>query len=316
MIFAIVGTTVAPWQLFFQQSNVVDKRITPRWLDYEKADTVLGAIVVVVGAAAIMMAAASAFSGTRDFGHFSSALEVAQGLARNLHPGVGAFFALLLLDASIVGASAVTLATSYAFGDVFGVRQSLNRRIGEAKTFYGSYTAMVLLAASVVLIPNAPLGIITTAVQVLAGILLPSATVFALLLCNDSEVLGPWINRPWLNVVAVLIVGVLLALSVILVLTTVFPSINVEVLVIVLAVFVLAGTAASGAWGLQEQMRLSGRPVMSREERVNWRMPALALLQRPKWSPVRRVAIVTLSGYLVFAILMLVVRAVQLAIAR
>src|SRR5438132_4914700 len=120
-----------------------------------------------------------------DFGHFSSGLEVAQGLARNLHPGVGAIFALLLLDASIVGASAVTLATSYAFGDVFGVRQSLNRRIGEAKTFYGSYTAMVLLAASVVLIPNAPLGLITTAVQVLAGILLPSATVFALLLCND-----------------------------------------------------------------------------------------------------------------------------------
>jgi hypothetical protein len=56
--------------------------------------------------------------------------------------------------------------------------------------------------------------------------------------------------------------------------------------------------------------------VMSREERVNWRMPALVLLQRPKWSPVRRVAIITLSGYLVFAILMLVVRAVQLAIAR
>src|SRR6266702_4381861 len=262
MIFAIVGTTVAPWQLFFQQSNCVDKRITPRWLDYEKADTALGAVVVVVGA------------------------------------------------------SAVTLATSYAFGDIFGVRQSLNRRISEARTFYGSFTAMVALAAGLVLIPGAPLGIITTAVQVLAGILLPSATVFALLLCNDSEVLGPWINKPWLNVLAVLIVGVLLALSVILVLTTVFPSINVEVLAIVLGAFVLAGTTASGVWGLQEQKRLSGRPVMSREERVNWRMPALALLQRPKWSPVRRVAIITLSGYLVFAILMLVVRAVQLAIAR
>src|SRR5438034_676194 len=223
MIFAIVGTTVAPWQLFFQQSNCVDKRITPRWLDYEKADTALGAVVVVVGAAAIIVARASAFTGTSAFGHFTDAL---------------------------------------------------------------------------------------------GGILLPSATVFALLLCNDAEVLGPWINKPWLNVVAVLIVGVLLALSVILVLTTVFPSINVEVLAIVLAVFVLAGTAASSAWGLQEQKRLSGRRVMSREERVIWRMPALALLQRPKWSPVRRVAIVTLSGYLVFAILMLIVRAVQLAIAR
>jgi Mn2+/Fe2+ NRAMP family transporter len=316
MIFAIVGTTVAPWQLFFQQSNCVDKRITPRWLDYEKADTALGAVVVVVGAAAIIIASASAFTGTSGFGHFTDALGVAQGLARHLSAAVGAIFALLLLDASIVGASAVTLATSYAFGDIFGVRQSLNRRITEARTFYGSFSAMVALAAGLVLIPGAPLGIITTAVQVLAGILLPSATVFALLLCNDSEVLGPWINKPWLNVVAVMIVGVLLALSVILVLTTVFPSINVEVLAIVLGVFVLAGTAVSGMWGVQEQKRLSGRPAMSREERVNWRMPALVLLQRPKWSPVRRIAMITLSGYLVLAILMLVVRAVQLAIAR
>src|SRR5437867_5543039 len=316
LIVAVVGTTVAPWQLFFQQSNCVDKRITPRWLDYEKADTALGAVVVVVGAAAIIVASASACTGTSSFGQFTAALGVAQGIGKHIGPGIGAIFALLLLDASIVGASAVTLATSYAFGDIFGVRQSLNRRIGEARTFYGSFTAMVALAAGLVLIPGAPLGIITTAVQVLAGILLPSATVFALLLCNDSEVLGPWINKPWLNVVAVSIVGVLLALSVILVLTTVFPSINVEVLASVLGVFVLAGTAASGVWGVQEQKRLSGRPVMSREERVNWRMPALALLQRPKWSPVRRVAIVTLSGYLVFAILMLVVRAVQLAIAR
>src|SRR5229473_3274332 len=69
LIFAIVGTTVAPWQLYFQQSNVVDKRITPRWLEYEKADTVVGAVIVVIGAAAIMMATASAFTGSSDFGH-------------------------------------------------------------------------------------------------------------------------------------------------------------------------------------------------------------------------------------------------------
>src|SRR6267143_564218 len=108
LIIAIVGTTVAPWQMFFQQSNVVDKRITPRWLDYEKADTALGSVVVVVGAAAIIVASASAFTGTSEFGHFTDALGVAQGLGRHLSPAVGAIFALLLLDASIVGASAVT----------------------------------------------------------------------------------------------------------------------------------------------------------------------------------------------------------------
>src|SRR6266851_380936 len=139
LIIAIVGTTVAPWQLFFQQSNVIDKRITPRWLDYEKADTALGAFVVVIGAACIMMASASAFAGTADFGHFDNALTLASGMAGHINPIVGSIFALLLFDASIVGASAVTLATSYAFGDIFGLRHSLHRGVREAKLFYGSY---------------------------------------------------------------------------------------------------------------------------------------------------------------------------------
>ena len=316
LIFAIVGTTVAPWQLYFQQSNVVDKRITPRWLEYEKADTVLGAVIVVIGAAAIMMATASAFRGTNDFSHFTDALGVARGLATHIGPSVGAIFALLLLDASIVGASAVTLTTSYAFGDVFGIRQSLHRRVSEAKTFYGTYAAMVALAASVVLIPGTPVGLLTTAVQVLAGILLPAATVFALLLCNDAAVLGPWVNQPWLNVIAVFIVGVLLALSTILVITTVFTTIDVVRLALVLGVFVVAGTIAVGVFSLRGRPPVEAYTKMSREERQGWRMPALALLERPPWSPVRRVAIVALSAYLVLAIVMLAVKAVELAVAR
>ena len=86
LIVAVIGTTVAPWQLFFQQSNVIDKRITPRWLEYEKADTVIGAFVVVIGAAAIMMATASAFSGTAEFGHYQDALHVARGLHMHISP--------------------------------------------------------------------------------------------------------------------------------------------------------------------------------------------------------------------------------------
>ena len=316
LIIAIVGTTVAPWQLFFQQSNVIDKRITPRWLDYEKADTVLGAFVVVVGAGAIMIAAASAFTGSRDFGHFTSALGIASGLSHHIGSSVGAIFALLLLDASIVGASAVTLATSYAFGDYFGVRQSLHRGVREAKLFYGTYTAMVALAASIVLIPHVPLGLITTAVQALAGILLPSATVFVLLLCNDSAVLGPWVNRPWLNVLALFIVAILLALSMVLVVTTVIPTIDVNRLVAVLSVIVVLSTLGFGvrAW-LTRNQRMD-ELVMSREQRAEWRMPALALLQRPTWSIGRRIAMITLSGYLILAILLLAVKAVQLALGR
>jgi len=314
LIFAIVGTTVAPWQLYFQQSNVVDKRITPRYLEFEKADTVLGAVIVVVGAAAIMMATASAFSGTGEAGHFVDAYWVARGLATHINPIVGAIFALLLLDASIVGASAVTLTTSYAFGDVFGLRQSLHRRVGEAKLFYGSYAGMVALAASVALLPRVPLGLITTAVQVLAGILLPSATVFALLLCNDQGLLGPWVNRPWLNVVAVFIVGVLLSLSTILVISTVFTSVSVTTLAIVCALAVAVATGATAGWSLRTAPLPPEFQDMPRDERQDWRMPALALLERPPLSAVRRVAMVALSGYVVLTVLMLVVKAVELAV--
>jgi NRAMP (natural resistance-associated macrophage protein)-like metal ion transporter len=155
LIIAIVGTTVAPWQLFFQQSNIVDKRITPRFISYERADTVVGSIVVVIGATCIMVAANYAATGTKAFGHFTNAAGVAHLLSDKNHI-MGTLYAILLFDASILGAAAVTLSTSYAFGDVFGIRHSLHRGFKEAKKFYLSYTAMVVVAASIVLIPHAP----------------------------------------------------------------------------------------------------------------------------------------------------------------
>jgi NRAMP (natural resistance-associated macrophage protein)-like metal ion transporter len=314
LIIAIVGTTVAPWQLFFQQSNVIDKRITPRWLEYEKADTALGALVVVVGAAAIIIAAASAFSGTSDFGHYKDALHIARGLGSHISPVVGTIFALVLFDASIVGASAVTLATSYAFGDMFGLRHSLHRGVGDAKLFYGSYAATVAVAAGIVLIPNAPLGLITTAVQALAGILLPSATVFVVLLCNDRDILGPWVNRPWLNVVAAVIVGVLLILSMVLVVSTAIPSVDVNRLVLILGGVVGLVLLVGGALAWRASKATVNGPEFSRAERESWRMPALVLLERPRWSTPRRIAMFAMGAYLVVAVALLAVKAVQLAL--
>jgi NRAMP (natural resistance-associated macrophage protein)-like metal ion transporter len=314
LIIAIVGTTVAPWQLFFQQSNVIDKRITPRWLAYERADTVIGAFVVVVGAAAIMMATAAAFAGTQAFGNFTDALGTAIGLNHQVGPAVGVIFALLLLDASIVGASAVTLATSYAFGDVFGLRHSLHRSFGDAKVFYGSYSGLVALAAAIVLIPNAPLGLITTAVQALAGILLPSAAVFLILLCNDRDVLGPWVNPTWLNIVATVIVGVLLMLSLILVISTIFPAVDITILLVVLSVILVLALAGGGQWIWRGRRKVGPRPVIDRRDRERWRMPPLALLNRPTWSPARTAAMYALRGYLVVAVLLLIVKAGQLAL--
>jgi Mn2+/Fe2+ NRAMP family transporter len=316
LIIAIVGTTVAPWQLFFQQSNIVDKRITPRFISYERADTVLGSLVVVGGAAAIMVTASYGATGTPYFGHFTDALGVANMLKAK-SATLGALFAILLFDASIIGASAVTLSTSYAFGDVFGIRHSLHRSFKDAKQFYLSYTAMVSVAAAIVLIPGAPLGLITTSVQALAGLLLPSASVFLLLLCNDREVLGPWVNPKWLNGVAAVIVGILLVLSGTLMVTTLFPHIDVGRVFIWLVVALAAGGLAVMI-GLRVQARRRGKPAappprpIGRMEKMSWRMPPLTLLKPVKWSPGLRVAILALRFYLVLSAVLLLVKAIQL----
>lgn len=314
LIIGIVGTTVAPWQLFFQQSNVVDKRLSPPWYRYEFADTIIGSVFTQIGAAGLMIVCAFAFAGTRYFGHFTDAGGVATGLASTLGPLAGDLFAIFLVDASLIGAAAVSLSTSYAFGDLFSIKHSLHRSAGDARGFYASYSGLVVLAAAIVLIPNAPLGLMTLAVQVLAGVLLPSATVFLLLLCNDSAVLGPWVNRPWLNVVTSVIVGVLVVLSLILAVTTLFPEVDAVVLTEVL--FVGLGVALGvGALFLALRSR-SGAGAEARPEvdRRTWRTPPLAELPRPRPSLLREVGLFTLRGYLVLAVILSVVKIVQLAV--
>jgi NRAMP (natural resistance-associated macrophage protein)-like metal ion transporter len=316
LIIAIVGTTVAPWQLFFQQSNVIDKRITPRFIRYERADTTLGAFVVVIGAAAILAVAVYAVRDTSLAGHFTSALGVADALGAK--SGVlGDLFAIVLLDASIIGAAAVTLSTSYAFGDVFNMKHSLHRSFKDARSFYASYAAMIAVAAGVVLIPDAPLGLLTTAVQALAGVLLPSASVFLLLLCNDREVLGPWLNPRWLNVTSGTIIAVLLVLSGTLVVTTLFPRFNASTVAIWLAVAFVAGAALAGGWLWLTRSRRPPAPphprsTMSAAERMSWRMPPLALLKPVSWSTGTKLGVLVLRGYLVISVLLLIVKAVQL----
>ncbi|MBV9309327.1 MAG: divalent metal cation transporter, partial [Solirubrobacterales bacterium] len=159
LIIAMVGTTVAPWQLFFQQSNIVDKRITPRWINYERLDTWIGAVVVVVGAGALICISAFTFGHTSFAGHFTDAGGVASGLKQQLGSAAGAFFAIILLNASLIGAGALTLSTSYAFGDIFGTKSSLHRSFREAKGFYALFALVIIGAAAIVLIPGAPLGL-------------------------------------------------------------------------------------------------------------------------------------------------------------
>ena len=314
LIIAIVGTTVAPWQLFFQQSNIIDKRITPRWINYERVDTVLGSLITVVTATLIITTVAFAFSGTALAGHYTGAAGVAHGLGRYLGHDAGALFSIVLLNASIIGAAAVTLSTSYAVGDVMSLQHSLHRGIGEAKGFYAIFVGLVGAAAGIVLIPHAPLALITTSVQALAGVLLPSATVFLLLLCNDREVLGPWVNRLWLNVLSGFIVSVLLALSLILMASTLFPHIDIAVVAGMLGGMLAIGGIVACILGvlLQRRRRGSDRRLEDHSRRETWRMSPLALLERPTWSIGKRLAMYGLRGYLVLAVVLLAIKAVQL----
>jgi NRAMP (natural resistance-associated macrophage protein)-like metal ion transporter len=316
LIIAIVGTTVAPWQLFFQQSNVIDKRITPRWINYERLDTWLGAFVVVIGAAALMAVCAFALRGTHFAGNFRDAGHTALALKTTLGSVAGDFFAIVLLNASLIGAAALTLATSYAFGDMTSTRSSLHRSVSEAKGFYMTFAALVAGAGGIVLIPHAPLGIITTAVQALAGVLLPSATVFLLLLCNDRDVLGPWRNSTWLNVLASVIVSVLILLSLILMATTVFPKINVSRFALIGGAALAAVLLVFGAVVLRGRRSGAGVTVIDTAPLVpkqQWTMPPIALLQRPEASRARSAALAGMWAYLVVSVVLLIVKAAQLA---
>lgn len=316
LVIAIIGTTVAPWQLFFQQSNIVDKRITPRWVNYERIDTILGAVVVVIAAAALIAITAFGFEGTAYVGRFTNAGAVASALERTVGSPAGAFFALVLLNASLIGAGAVTLATSYVVGDIFGTRSSLNRRFSEAKGFYTVFIALILTAAGVVLIPGAPLGVITLSVQALCGILLPMTTIFLLMLCNDREVLGPWANPPWLRALASVIVGVLIMLSLILTITTLFPHVNVgrlaiaSAIVLAVALIVMGLSAVRSRRGAGTVTIIDEPPEVPKEQ---WTMPPAALLSRPRWSPRRRAMMLALGGYMVVALVLLIVESVRLA---
>ena len=310
LIIAIVGTTVAPWQLFFQQSYVIDKRITPRFMAYEKADLVLGILLVVVGAVAMMAFTAAAFAGRPEFGQFTDAKAVAVGLERHAGHVAGVLFAIALIDASIIGAGAVSLATAYAIGDVFKMNHSLHRKPREAIGFYLIYGGLIAAAAALVLAPGAPLGLLTNAVQTLAGVLLPSATVFLLLLCNDKAVLGPWRNGRWLNLFTGAVIAALVMLSVILTASVLYPDISSGVII-----GVLVGGAAITllAWLASVLWRRGGDEVIDRAGRAEWRMPPLDQLPPPGLTRLEKTWMTVLRAYLVIAGGLVLFRIAQLA---
>ncbi|MEB4209178.1 NRAMP family divalent metal transporter [Mycobacterium sp. 94-17] len=347
LVVAIVGTTVAPWQLFFQQSNVVDKRITARWISYGRADLAIGIIVVMVGATALMAVAAFGLTGTADAGHFTDAAAAASGLSRHAGASVGVLFAIILLDASLIGANAVGLATTYAVGDAMGKRHSLHWKISEAPLFYGGYAILLAVSAAISFSPDHILGLVTQGVQALAGVLLPSATVFLVLLCNDRAVLGPWVNTVRQNIIAWTIVWCLVLLSLALTATTFFPGMStatIEAGLAAGAVLGIVGGAVMIVVGRRHRNLIEAEAIvrtlgggldpevvdelddassltraerrgLRRQDRARWQTPNLAVLDLPAMSPMRRAGLFTLRGYLVVAVAFVIIKIVQAGVA-
>ena len=140
--------------------------------------------------------------------------------------------------------------------------------------------------------------------------------MFLLLLCNDRQVLAPWVNPPWLNAAATVIIAVLLMLPGILMATTLFPHLNPTHIVIWVSAGLVTGFAAAGLALRLARSRARGAtvgagPPLPRELRAGWRMPSLALLKPVTWSPALRLGMLALRVYLLVAALLLLVKAIQ-----
>ena len=213
LVIAIVGTTIAPWQLFFQQSCIADKRLRFSDVPWARLDTFVGALITITVAGCMMLVGnASRMHGL----HFTDPAQMAVDLGTFFGPLLRNTILLLMINAAVLGTATISLSSAWAYGEVKGWPHSLQLPIRKAGGFYAVYLLCVGLAAGLVLIPGAPLQLIILSVQVLAGVMLPSAIIFLQLLLNDEELLGEYANKPWNNAVNWTIIIVLFTLSLIL----------------------------------------------------------------------------------------------------
>jgi Mn2+/Fe2+ NRAMP family transporter len=221
LVIAIVGTTIAPWQLFFQQSCVADKRLRFSDLGWARLDTFIGAVFTILVAGAMMLVGNAGFQRRWDF---TDPAQMAVLLGAVFGPMVKNAVLLLMINAAVLGTTAISLSSAWAYGEVRGWAHSLQKPVREAPGFYAVYALCVMAAAAVVLIPGAPLQLIILSVQALAGLMLPSAIIFLQLLLSDRELLGErFVNRTWNNVVNWIIVALLFVLSLLLAAQVVAP---------------------------------------------------------------------------------------------
>ena len=218
-LMANIGTTIAPWMLFFQQSSVVDKGMREKDIPWGRFDTLVGSLITVFVAVFVIIVTGTVLKGM----NIESAAQAAQVLMGK-DKYIGTFLAIGLFNAGFLGAICISLAGSWAFGEVFGWAHSLNHKVKEATWFYVCYFLALITAGAVVLIPGAPLVLITLFVQVIAVTLLPAALVFLILLLNNEEIIGKYKNTLFQNIIDSTIVVAIIILSTLYGISALFPG--------------------------------------------------------------------------------------------
>jgi Mn2+/Fe2+ NRAMP family transporter len=200
-----VGATVTPWMIFFQQSAVVDKGVTPKDLRQGRIDVVAGGLLAALAGCGALVTAAALYTHHVIPPPGLGGADYAGALLRIAGPAVPAILSLGLIEAGALACLTISTATAYSVGEAIGGAHSFNRTFGEAPVFYGVIVGVALLSGLVVLIPGAPLLNITLNANLLATILMPAALTFLILLANDREIMGNRVNGWRFNVAAALV---------------------------------------------------------------------------------------------------------------
>jgi Mn2+/Fe2+ NRAMP family transporter len=207
LLASTIGATVTPWMIFFQQSASADKGMTPDDVAHGRYDTALGAVLAAIFGGGALIAGAALLThngaGIQGFAGagFPQALEHVSG------PAAGTVFALGLIEAGAVAILTISASTAYAAGECVGVSHSFNSSPRDASIFYAANIGVALLAAVVILIPGAPLLSIALNANVLATVLLPVSLVFMVMLANDKELMGSWVNKRSTNAIGITIIA-------------------------------------------------------------------------------------------------------------
>src|SRR5437867_7532792 len=212
MVIGLAGTTIAPWMQFYLQASIVEKGVTARQYKASRLDVVIGCLFAAVVAWFIVVACAATL---HSIGKFN--IETGAQAAEALRPLAGEYAYLLftagLFNASLFAACILPISPAYAVCEGLGLESGLDKRFEEAPAFYWLYTALIVFGAGVVLIPQFPLFRVMVLSQVANGVLLPFVLIFVLLLVNDRELMGDYINSRWYNVASWITVGAMIGLT-------------------------------------------------------------------------------------------------------